>query len=411
MTSIHSRRFMLFCTASFLLLSWICQAQSEPPGTNPSGMPGRNTRGSNSVPGSGPRSQPGPHRQRYQLIFISGTVVMEDGSEIPRNISIERVCGNRRIKEAYADSSGSFSFQLGGNANVMPDASDDGIINRNIGWSAATVAPQSAFGSESTNSPDLFGCDLQAQSAGYRSSSVILAAYPANNQINIGTLVLQPINRAKGTKVSVVSLQAPKNAKKALDKAEQAEKKNLPDQAEKLLMEAVELYPQYATAWFDLGQLKMRKQQFENARDAFEKSIAADPNYVLPHLELTRIALISGDWARAAEISDKTIALDSIGFPETYLLNGLANLNLNKLDLSEKSARKALRLDPGHRYVNGFLLLADILQLKQDYQGTAEQLRNYLRYAASDSRTQKVKDRLEEIEKNHSDLAAGRPAP
>ncbi len=407
----HGFRTVLFCTAWSILLTWICQAQSDLPGISPSGTTNRSVRGANSTSqGSGSRTQPNVQRPRNQLIFISGTVVMEDGSEIPRNIAIERVCGNRRIKETYADSSGSFSFQVGGNASIVPDASDDGFANRNVGWSSALGVPSSNAGADLFTT-ELFGCDLQAHAVGYRSSSVLLASYPASSQIHIGTLVLQPLARAKGTRISVVSLQAPKNAKNALEKAEHAEQRKRLEQAEKYLLQAVELYPGFATAWFDLGQLKMRKQQFETARGDFEKSIAADPSYILPYLELARIAIINGDWPKAVEISDKAIALDSIGFPEAYLLNSQANFNLNNVDLSEKSVRKALRLDAGHRYAQGYILLANILQVKRDYQGTAEQLRNYLKFAATDSNIQKVKARLDDLEKVNSILAAGPPAP
>ena len=46
-------------------------------------------------------------------ISISGKVVMDDGSPVPQDIVIERVCSGTPHAVAYADSQGRFSFRWG----------------------------------------------------------------------------------------------------------------------------------------------------------------------------------------------------------------------------------------------------------------------------------------------------------
>ena len=56
-------------------------------------------------------------------VFLSGKVVMEDGTPPPDAVTIERVCGGSVRPEGYTDSKGRFSFQLGQNQGMMADAS------------------------------------------------------------------------------------------------------------------------------------------------------------------------------------------------------------------------------------------------------------------------------------------------
>src|SRR5580704_1001020 len=59
-------------------------------------------------------------------LYISGKVVIEDGSAVPPNITIERVCGGISKTVAYTESNGRFSFQWGDRNMIVTDASDSG---------------------------------------------------------------------------------------------------------------------------------------------------------------------------------------------------------------------------------------------------------------------------------------------
>ena len=48
-----------------------------------------------------------------QPIFVSGQVMLEDGTPPTESVAIERVCGGQSRTEGYTDSKGYFSLELG----------------------------------------------------------------------------------------------------------------------------------------------------------------------------------------------------------------------------------------------------------------------------------------------------------
>ena len=55
-------------------------------------------------------------------VFFYGKVAMSDGNALPSQVVIERVCGGSARPQAYADSKGNFSFQVGQTQHMMADA-------------------------------------------------------------------------------------------------------------------------------------------------------------------------------------------------------------------------------------------------------------------------------------------------
>src|SRR5579872_7271107 len=75
-------------------------------GTSPTtGSGGQTSVQANPSLGSGGGAR-GPDTSRP--VYISGKVVMEDGSPVMQNITIQRVCGGISQTVAYADSNGRF---------------------------------------------------------------------------------------------------------------------------------------------------------------------------------------------------------------------------------------------------------------------------------------------------------------
>lgn len=218
-------------------------------------------------------------------------------------------------------------------------------------------------------------------------------------QIDVGTIVLHPIAKVPGTTVSVVSMQAPKDAKKALGRAEKSFKNKRFDEAEKNLKTAITAFPRYATAWLALGQLYQQWHRTEDARNAFSKAVEADINYVNPYIELARLAAVEQKWRDVADITDRALALDPLDFPEGFFLNSLANYSLGNPDAAERSARRAQRLDSLHRFPQAHLILASLLSRRGDVTGEKEQLRLYLKYAPGTPHAARIESRLEELER------------
>ncbi len=376
---------------ALLLSGGLAQTKRVLTGADPLGS--RSTSPSiNSQPADAPRMQ-----GRQHLQFVSGSVVVDDGTVPPTGTFVERVCNGRTKREAEVDAKGNFSFQVGA-ANVIPEASDDTAHGKDVLWNKASQELSGPFGVAAASTGALAGCELQAALAGYRSSKVPLGQIRTTNDINVGTIVLRPVDMVRGTTVSLASMQAPKNARKAYSRAEKEFRKKRTPEAVKDLEAAVDIFPGYAAAWFELGQLYHRQQRTEEARRAYLKAVEADSNFVKPYVELARIAVLRQRWLDAAEITDRALGLDPLDFCEAYFFNSLANYSLNRLDNAEQSARKGQRLDGIHRYPQFHLVLANVLYEKHDVTGALEQLHSYLKYAPAAANSGEVQSRIRELE-------------
>jgi len=342
-------------------------------------------------------------------IFLSGKVMLDSGTPPPESVTIERVCNGTPRAEAYTDSKGRFSFQLGANNNgVMQDASmgsDRGLGG--FGGIGGNSSSQGMGQNMGVSERDLMGCEIRASLAGYRSDMINLSGRRQMDNPELGTIVLHRIAGVEGVSISASSLNAPKDAKKAYDKGHELLKKQKIADARKELEKAVELYPGYAVAWFDLGLAKENQNDIDGARAAYAKALAADSKYLKPYPQLLSIAVKQQNWQETAEMSAKLVKLDPVDYPTAHYYNAVSNYFLKNYDVAEKSIREAQKLDTRNRIPKSNQLLGAILIEKRDYTGAAEQIRKYLSVLPANSpETDNVKKQLEELEK-----VAGGPTP
>jgi tetratricopeptide (TPR) repeat protein len=387
------------------------------------GAGGANTRNNNSTTTGNNNYGTNPFDLGNKGIYLSGRVQMEDGSAPQEQVLIERVCGGFRKAEAYTDLKGRFSFQLGQQAGVMADATFEGTTGAtdpsNISPGTITGGTSGSSGSQArlaTNdrtamNRSLIGCELKASLPGFRSDAVNLSGRRLLDNPDIGTLLLHRLTNVEGTTISATTLQAPKDARKAYDKAREALRKDKLADAQKELEKAVGIYPQFATAWYQLGVLQDKSNQAAEARKSYAHAIEADPKLVSPYLPLALLAARDRNWQEVAATTSRLLKLDSVDFPEGYYYNAAANYNLAKPDEAEVSARQAVKLDTAHRFPQALHILGLILYQKNDYTGAAEQLRSYQRVAPNAADAEQVKQQLAELDRlvSESKAAADKP--
>ncbi len=383
------------------------------PGNNTGtpGIPGgRNTPGNVPFPGQQGQTQPGAQQypQMPRPIFLSGKVVLDDGTPPQEPVVIERVCNGRPRPEGYTDTKGRFSFQVGQNTAMMADASYDGMGSSGYGTPGIPGGRGMTAGSRNQGmgsmgdmglGRDLSMCELRAVLPGFRSDTVNLANHRSLDDPNVGTIVLHRLGNVEGTTISATSLQAPKDAKKAYQKGKDALKKNKAEEAEKHFQKAVDLYPKYAVAWYELGVLQQKSQKPEDARKSYQQALAADSRLILPYLQLSMLAVQEKKWEEVVETTNRAVKLDPVDFPQAYFFNSVANYYLRRMDAAEKSAREAQKLDTEHRYPKINHVLGVILAEKRDYPAAVEQMRSYLKFSPDAQDAETVKKQLVELEK------------
>jgi tetratricopeptide (TPR) repeat protein len=343
-------------------------------------------------------------------IFVSGRVVLEDGTAPTGQVVIETVCNGSPHAEGYTDTKGYFSIQLGArNTGMIQDASEfssrSGLSQG--GMSGANTT--GAMGNSQSQDRKYMGCDLQAKLAGYRSQTVPLSGRRSLDDPNIGTILMHRNGPAEeGQTISAVSLSAPKDAKKAYDKGMDAVKKQKFEDAQNNFEKAVEVYPKYATAWYELGLLQAGQGKMDMAHKYFDKASECDPKFVKPYIQISILELQASKWQGLADVTDKLVKLDPFGYPEAFYYNSVANYNLHHFEVAEKSAVAAERLDTRHAIPQVSHILGLILVLKKDYAGAAEHFKAYLQYAPDAKDAAKVRAQLAEVEKITAASAASK---
>jgi tetratricopeptide (TPR) repeat protein len=331
-------------------------------------------------------------------IYVSGKVVLEDGGVPPEPILIERVCNGSPRPEGYTDSKGRFSFQLGQNNAMFADASTSSMGDRMGDALGGTPTGSSPFGSLN-GTPNLMGCELRAQLAGFRSDTVQLYGKRALENPDVGTIVMHRLAKVEGYTFSATSGMAPKDAQKAYAKAIEAIKKQKWADAEASLVKATETYPKYAIAWYDLGRLYQSQSKVDDAKKAYQEALAADPKFVSPYENLTRLSAYEANWEQTQQMSEKAIRLNPYLSPDVYYYNAVANLQLKNMDAAESSAREALKMDTNHRIPKINHVLGIVLANKEDFQGAAENLKFYLKAVPDAKDGDTVRKQLADVER------------
>src|SRR5271154_5861335 len=163
-----------FVRSAFLVfaLSAFASAQARSGGGRPSaGFPSSIT-SPQPVPATAPTST-------SSTVYISGTVVLDDGSELTEPAVIQTICQGRRHSETYTDGRGNFSFRFGdptqGATAAITDATSSNVTDRS--------------GLQSRQ--NLQECQLQAELAGFSSQPTELSSRMGmTGSIDVGRIPL-----------------------------------------------------------------------------------------------------------------------------------------------------------------------------------------------------------------------------
>jgi tetratricopeptide (TPR) repeat protein len=248
------------------------------------------------------------------------------------------------------------------------------------------------------------GCIVRGTLAGFRSGEKTIKVSNFRDQPDLGTITLSPEGRGGGSEASLTTKAAPAPAMKAYEKARGDWLEQNNSGAQKNLQKAVQIYPEFAEAWLQLGRLRADGDR-QGARDAFAKALASDPNFVLPYEQLAVLAAQEQKWQETLEHTGKALALDPAGTPLLWYYDALAKFQLGNIDGAQKSAQKSLDIDPRHSVANTEQLLAIALVRKGDYAAALAHLKNCLTYAPNQSAEDLIKQQIAQLEHSKKAVA------
>jgi tetratricopeptide repeat protein len=399
----HGLRILVVLAIAMALLVPVTVAQ-KPPAPPPQPP--------TSAPPSRPANSPSPSSVPNQptgdlVMFLRGRVATNDGTPLPNNVLVERVCNNSVRQQLYASPHGDFNMQLGSRADSFVDASGD------PGLQSSEARKNSDMG---ISRRELANCELRASASGFHSSVVSLMGdlVTLGASVEVGAIVVQRTARIEGTTLSANPYKAPRDARRAYEKGLEAEKKDKLANARKYFEQAVEIYPSFTNAWFQLGTVLQKQNQNDAARTAYTQATAIDTQFLRPYLSLARMDYQAENWTDVlkltghvldldpfsqATVNGYMLDLDPLDYTEAYFYNAVANYKLNKIDDAEKSALRAEHLDLRTHFPLTHLLLAEISAKKNNYATAILEMQTYLELAPHAQGADQVRGQLAKLQK------------
>lgn len=225
-----------------------------------------------------------------------------------------------------------------------------------------------------------------------RASSVTLAFL-----LGAGAVRAQPPAVASEFYVSFTTLAAPKEARKAYERASREAGRKTPNlvKMSQELERALSVYPQFAAAWYFLGGTLLERHDIDGARRAFERAVTADPRFPNPYVSLAVIELKSRHFAEAARLADSALRLDP-RLTEAHYYSVLANMALHNPDRAKQSINAILETGEDRRYPEVHAMLAEIHVAAGDRASAAVEYRRLLELGPSSTSSGLARERLAE---------------
>jgi tetratricopeptide (TPR) repeat protein len=193
-----------------------------------------------------------------------------------------------------------------------------------------------------------------------------------------------------------------------------AEKNGKLADARKYFETALQLYPKYVDAWFQLGTVLRKQNQKDAARAAYTHALTIDTRFLPPYLSLASMACEGENWTEVlyftghildldplnyADVTGYILDLDPLNYAEAYFYNAVANYKLNKIEAAEKSALKAERMGLRARFPQLHLLLAEIFVRKNNLATAISEMQTYLELDPHAENADQVREELAKLEK------------
>jgi tetratricopeptide (TPR) repeat protein len=314
--------------------------------------------------------------QRGSLYFAGKVVIA--GSPLPWDpIPVVVMCNGAIRYNTHTDSSGAFEIEA---------AAKESEVSPGISKSNRLTPAQ------------LIGCNVHAALEGFQSATLTIQNRSIVDNPDLGTISLHLDEKATGFAISTATGSAPKDALKYYDKARSEAAGRHLDSAQRDLEKAVQAYPQFAEAWYQLGKIDEALKP-QNAATAYAKAAAADPLFTPPYEHIAELAAQQKNWQDVVDATDHALKLNPAGTPALWYFSAVGNYNLGNRATAETSANTSLAMDPNHVAPNTEQLLAVMLAAKGNYAGALEHLRSCLSYSSPGPNADLMKQQIAQLEK------------
>ena len=194
--------------------------------------------------------------------------------------------------------------------------------------------------------------------------------------------------------VSTKQLAIPDKAAREYQDAQRDLARHDADAATRHLERAVELAPQFAIAWNNLGTIAYQTQKYTRAEECFREALRQDPSAYEPLVNLGGVLINLHKLDEAYDYNLHAV----LTRPNDALANaqlGMTYFGLRTLDLAEKYFRRAAELDPAH-FSHPQLFLAEIHARRGDTHAAADDLESFLQHHPDWPAAAKMREQIAE---------------
>jgi len=189
--------------------------------------------------------------------------------------------------------------------------------------------------------------------------------------------------------------KVPQRAREAYEKGLKRAEGNKPEQAIKLLEEAIATYPQFYAAHVVLGEQFDKLKKYPEAEDAYQKAVALKNDAPGAHAGLGILLVKQKKYAEAVPHLRRSIELDKRSSP-AYLALGLAEMMTGDYLSSETNLLRAYELS---KPTIAHIYLANLYDLQHQPAKAIEQLEAYLKENPESSNRVQIRETIDKLKK------------
>jgi tetratricopeptide (TPR) repeat protein len=197
------------------------------------------------------------------------------------------------------------------------------------------------------------------------------------------------------TSVTIKQFQVPKEARKQLNKAQEAVDKRDMDEAAKRLAKALEIDPDFAEALTLRAIIALESHQSESAMADLDHAIKADPGYSLAYLAMGSAFNLDGKYDEALRVLDRGVALAPQSW-QGYFEIGKAQLGKQQYAQAIKSLDRADSLAQGS-YAAVHLVKAHALLALKLYPDAMNELQAFIDHAPKSPQADNARETLQQV--------------
>ncbi len=241
---------------------------------------------------------------------------------------------------------------------------------------------------------------VTARAPGFKPATVRITLVGESQRQGDTTLYLVeqsqlPTINHDGEVISRNALQAPKQARKEVQRGEEAFATGAMNESKEAVEKALNLYPDYARAWYLRARISEREGRRQEAAADYERVLARDPDFYPAYgrlSELYRILAIPGELKRVAEEWRKLQPLDAV----PYYYVAVAHYEAGDYAVGLREAEAAYRL-PHASLPHLLLVLANCHIKLRNPDAAAVHLVEFLSQHPDDPLAGQAKETLEQL--------------